>query len=257
MTDYQTESIETEAPGIDELVPEISTEFGQLESAEAGAPEPRVHPLAASFPMMEDEDLAALAESLGSNGQIHPIVLDKSGQLLDGRNRLKACRLAGVEPQFVTTDQDPIAYILGANVNRRHLGKGQQAMAIAMAYPEATNKGGRGKTAVFDTGVSGEYVTKARFVRRHASDLVAKVMAGSSLPEAYALAVEQKREREQYEELRNDARERLDAIVTVCSRLKSDIDKPTAFLDQGDFVKQVRSDVKEIQDYVAQLEEII
>ena len=87
-------------------------------------------------------------------------------------------------------ERDPIAYILSANVHRRHLSKGQQAMA----YPEATEKGGRGKTAVSNTGVSGEYVTKARFVLRHAPDLADKVMAGSSLPEAYTLAADQKRE---------------------------------------------------------------
>jgi hypothetical protein len=39
---------------------------------------------------------------------------------------------------------DPTAYILSANVHRRHLNKGQQAMVTAMAKPDG-EKGGRWK----------------------------------------------------------------------------------------------------------------
>ena len=61
-----------------------------------------------------------------------PIILDRDSLLLDGRNRLAACQLAGVEPRFETLDgQDPVAYILSSNIARRHLSKGQQAMAVA------------------------------------------------------------------------------------------------------------------------------
>jgi ParB-like chromosome segregation protein Spo0J len=88
-------------------------------------PEPEqeipVHPLAASFPLMEGEDLEALVEDIRANGQREPIELDASGQLIDGRNRLRACKLAGVAPTFVTKDvDDPIAYILSRNLHRRH-----------------------------------------------------------------------------------------------------------------------------------------
>src|SRR6266852_4890355 len=104
-----------------------------------------VHPYAASFPMLEGEELDELVEDIRINGLRHPIVLDKSGQLIDGRNRLKACELAGVKPTFITTELDPVPYILSNNVTRRHLSKGQWAMAFAMAHPEPTDKGGRGK----------------------------------------------------------------------------------------------------------------
>ena len=39
---------------------------------------------------------------------------------------------------------DPVAFIISSNVKHRHLNKGQQAMAVALAYPEP-EKGGRGK----------------------------------------------------------------------------------------------------------------
>lgn len=218
--------------------------------------DPPVHPLAASFPMLEGEDFDALVDDIHTNGLLHPIVLDATGQLLDGRNRLKACRLAGVEPTFVTTEQDPLAVIASNNLARRHLTKGQQAMGYAMLFPEPTAKGGRGKTAVSNTGVSSEYITKARFVLRHARDLADKVMAGSSLAEAYTLAAEHKRAEEEYARIRNEVHDPLNAIVSICITLKANADKPdAAFLDQADFIRQVRDDMDAIRRHAAALAE--
>lgn len=43
-----------------------------------------------------------------------------------------------VEPTFaeLPEGESPIAYIISANINHRFLTKGQQAMAMAMAYPQ-------------------------------------------------------------------------------------------------------------------------
>ena len=46
-------------------------------------------------------------------------------------------------------DSDPTAYVLSANVHRRHLTKGQQAMAIALIYPDEFERG-RGKKGKLD-----------------------------------------------------------------------------------------------------------
>ncbi|HOW75981.1 MAG TPA: hypothetical protein P5102_04320 [Candidatus Competibacteraceae bacterium] len=43
-------------------------------------------------------------------------------------------RLARIPHRIL--ESDPTAYVLSANVHRRHLTKGQQAMATALAYPE-------------------------------------------------------------------------------------------------------------------------
>jgi hypothetical protein len=65
----------------------------------------------------------------------HPIMMDGE-TLIDGRNRLKACEIATVEPRFEQLNgHDPVEYILAVNVARRHLTTGQQAMAIAIAIP--------------------------------------------------------------------------------------------------------------------------
>ncbi|WP_329096819.1 ParB N-terminal domain-containing protein [Streptomyces sp. NBC_01439] len=52
--------------------------------------------------MLDDDELRALADDILELGQHHPIVLDADGRILDGRNRLKACEIAGVEPVYVT-----------------------------------------------------------------------------------------------------------------------------------------------------------
>lgn len=58
------------------------------------------HPAADPFSMMNPEGLAALAADIAEHGLQHPVVLEGEGRVLDGRNRLTACELAGVEPQF-------------------------------------------------------------------------------------------------------------------------------------------------------------
>jgi ParB-like chromosome segregation protein Spo0J len=61
-------------------------------------------------------------------------VVDADGRVLDGRHRLKACQLAGVEPRTVTVEgTDPLAYILGTNLARRNLSSGQRAVVMAHA----------------------------------------------------------------------------------------------------------------------------
>jgi ParB-like chromosome segregation protein Spo0J len=58
-----------------------------------------VHPYADAFPMMSDDKLDALADDIKVNGLLHPIIRDKDGRLVDGRNRLAACKRAGIEPR--------------------------------------------------------------------------------------------------------------------------------------------------------------
>ena len=59
------------------------------------------HPVADLFPRMTGEELADLAADLKANGLIHPIVVDKDGFLIDGRDRARACAIAGIEPTTV------------------------------------------------------------------------------------------------------------------------------------------------------------
>lgn len=55
-------------------------------------------------------------------------------------------------------------------------GAGQRAMAYALVYPEASNKGGRGKKSVDSVNsIDRAYVSRARYVLRH-EDLREQVM---------------------------------------------------------------------------------
>lgn len=138
-----------------------------------------VHPLAALFPMMTDDELQDLADDIRENGLLHPIVLDADGVLIDGRNRLRACEIASVDPKFSKLNgHDAAAYIVSANLERRNLTKGQQAMALAMIYPEP-GKGGRGnrQSLAENARVSSTRLTQSRSILRHSRALAEDVLA--------------------------------------------------------------------------------
>jgi ParB-like chromosome segregation protein Spo0J len=142
-----------------------------------------IHPLAEAFPMMTDDELADLAVDIKENGQIHPIIVDADGTLVDGRNRLRACEIAGVEPLFAPLNgHDVAAFIVSANIARRNLSKGQQAMALALLYPEPERTAPGRKAAVTtllkSQSVHASQLSNARTILRHSIELAHEVRDG-------------------------------------------------------------------------------
>lgn len=91
----------------------------------------RTYPAAEIFPMLSDSELRELADDIKLRGLLQPIVM-YDGMVLDGRNRLLACRLAGVEPRFVTySGDDPLGYVISLNLHRRHLTTEQRAIVAS------------------------------------------------------------------------------------------------------------------------------
>ena len=89
------------------------------------------HPLAEMFPLMDHESITALADDIKQNGLNQPILIHE-GLILDGRNRFKACQLAGVDPVFDNYQgDDPLGYVLSLNLHRRHLTPSQRAALAA------------------------------------------------------------------------------------------------------------------------------
>jgi N6-adenosine-specific RNA methylase IME4 len=85
------------------------------------------HPLAEVFPLLEGEAFDALAADIKARGLIDAITTH-DGKILDGRNRYRACEAAGVTPEFVEWDGDPLAFVISVNLKRRHLTPSQRAM---------------------------------------------------------------------------------------------------------------------------------
>jgi len=66
------------------------------------------------------------------------IELDLQEKVLDGRNRLEACRLVGVEPKFEYLNgeiESPTLYVVSRNLHRRHLTSSQRAAIAAEMLP--------------------------------------------------------------------------------------------------------------------------
>jgi hypothetical protein len=155
----------------------------------------KIHPAADIFPMMNDEELQDLATDIEANGLIHPIIIDEDEQVIDGRNRLAACKIAKVKPTFEKLNgQEPLAYIVSANLNRRNLTKGQQAIVYAFIYPEP-GVGGRGKKGTYNKqGFGHDRLTRARTVLRHSRNLAQTVLKGTtSLDDALTIVHEEER----------------------------------------------------------------
>jgi DNA modification methylase/ParB-like chromosome segregation protein Spo0J len=87
-----------------------------------------VHEACNIFPMMAPDEFAGLVADIRANGQREPIWLYR-GEVIDGRNRLKACAEIGIEPQFREWDGDGslVEFVVSLNLHRRHLSSGQRA----------------------------------------------------------------------------------------------------------------------------------
>lgn len=95
-----------------------------------------IHPLAKSLPEWErdDERFLAMSRDIGERGVDQPLLIDRLGQVVDGRTRWRAAKLqqlTAVECRIVA-DNDIASTILGTLVHRRHLTKGALAY---LAYP--------------------------------------------------------------------------------------------------------------------------
>lgn len=84
--------------------------------------------------MMTDAEIADLAADIDAHGLREPVVLTPDDLILDGRNRYRACLLAGVEPEVVVTAEPEEAWpalVVSLNLKRRHLNEAQRSMVAA------------------------------------------------------------------------------------------------------------------------------
>lgn len=192
-----------------------------------------VHPVASLFPMIDDDSLNALAEDIKKNGQREPILVaffdgmdTTEPVVIDGRNRFKACELAGVKPIFsndyIMEPEEMGPWIISHNLHRRHLTTSQKA-AVAVAYEaelaklakarqvmagKEYGKGGsklgenlpqakeRSPKATEDAGnlfqISGRSVSDAKYVSQHDPEAFQRVRDGKQAVSAAAREIREK-----------------------------------------------------------------
>lgn len=170
------------------------------------------HPASELFPMMPAPELKELADDIKAKGLIHPIILLHE-QVLDGRNRLKACGMADVQPRFeiYSDERSPVEYVLSANLKRRNLEKSQcaaiatnalpmleaeakerqtknlrkgQQLPVEEQMPERESGRARDKAAEL-VGVSPRYVSDAKAIKHADPKVFQQVLSGEkTIPEA-------------------------------------------------------------------------
>jgi N6-adenosine-specific RNA methylase IME4/ParB-like chromosome segregation protein Spo0J len=154
-------------------------------------PELTFHPLANVLALMEGAEYDALVADIKERGLVHPIV-EFEGRILDGRNRWRACKDADAKVKIEKyKGNDPVGYVLSANLKRRNLNESQRAMAAAeLANWKLGDNQYTGGSANLQTlslpdaarlvGVSTRSAASAASVREHAiPELADKVKRGS------------------------------------------------------------------------------
>lgn len=98
---------------------------------------PPPHRLADLLPLIYGAEFEVLVADIAANGLRVPITL-LDGKVLDGRNRLRACEVAEVEPRFEVfegTEDEALALVLSLNLARRHLTTAQRAALALKILP--------------------------------------------------------------------------------------------------------------------------
>lgn len=156
----------------------------------------KIHPAADLFPMMSQAELQELARDIRENRLRHPIVFwtpetsevantrkrPEEVYLIDGRNRLAALELAWADDDeereealrnatyigpsqdgfasLLYSDVDPYAYVVSANIRRRHLTAEQKREIIAELLRQKPERSDRATAQI--VGVSHHTVASVR-----------------------------------------------------------------------------------------------
>jgi hypothetical protein len=123
-----------------------------------------VHETADVFPLMDDASLRSLADDIARRGLDQPLLLC-DGVLVDGRNRLKACELAGVQPWFEAKDGNPWELSWACNGAHRDLTEVQKACAFLCC-----REGAARWRAARDEAAEGKAAAKRRAVQEQARE---------------------------------------------------------------------------------------
>lgn len=209
-----------------------------------------IHEHAECYPLLADDDLAALAEDIRENGQRDPVTVTSDGLLIDGRNRARACAMLGIEPLVEVYEGDDIGAFVRSRNMRRHQPVGSLAMSTALSLQaDGLRENGRWKRGSVDISASGnsesqwrQRLAEAGVVLDYAPDNAAPVVSGAvALRSAFEQAdrirksaeAEKIRERELKKREREEAKEQAERNAQIVADLTQ--------ADQGQYVDLIDS----------------
>jgi hypothetical protein len=227
--------------------------------AVAGEPAPakEYHEIANAFPLMEGVEFDELVADIKAHGLHNPITLFED-KILEGRNRDRASRIAGINPRYVPLPAgcSPVDFVISANLKRRHLTESQRGMiAVKLA---TMIKGGGGIQAETNRSrdplvsqadaakkldVSVETVKRAKVVKtKGAPETIAAVEAGQ-LPVKTAAKIAQA------------SKEKQPALVKAAgeARLSRKMPKTAAELKAAKDVREQKAAARERKEHELQL----
>jgi hypothetical protein len=199
------------------------------------------------FPMIPPDELAELADDIKEHGLNEPVVVcwvNGEWTLVDGRNRLAACRMAEVTPTFRIIEAKPDklkSLVWSWNGPRRHLTSSQKAMAYAMMYPDGDRgkrndlSRNRDKSEVLSKTEKNNIVY-ARFILKNAPEKAELVRDGHPdypLSKTYDAVKEAAEQRKQQAEAERQKLEQLAALRVDYPDLASLVDEGRIYLDEA------------------------
>ena len=92
---------------------------------------------------MEGAEFDALVADIKAHGLVEAVVVYED-MVLDGRNRVRGCEAAGIEPTYIIySGDDPASYVISANLHRRHLTREQKRELVAKLVKTQPEKSDR------------------------------------------------------------------------------------------------------------------
>lgn len=147
-----------------------------------------IHPIANLFPEMSEFQFEELKKDIKQHGLKMPI-LTYGGKVVDGRHRLRACTVLGIEAKYAeleaANDKSAEQSVISINLQRRHLTDGQRAIFAARLTNSllGTNQHTAGavsqKQVAEELGISVDSVQRGKKVLNHGvPELIAAVSDG-------------------------------------------------------------------------------
>ena len=198
----------------------------------------KIHEFAKIFPDMNAEQFSDLKADIKKNGQINPIITFE-GAVIDGKNRLKACKDLKMKPYTEEYKGDPenlIPFVIIQNLQRRHMDSSQRAAAslkcLDLLEAEAKKRQGKrndlkpeeippikgpsAEQAAKMFGTNKEYVKGAKKIKEKMPEKLKEIESGEkSIPQV----LKEVKEKEETEAAANrNGKETLEAFDQLYTR---------------------------------------